>query len=377
MGDSLPWGLIGTIGLILGVEKAVAWYDADLTGTVALNWRHARYAAVSRAPGCEILCLGSSMVKLGIGARIIGAETGKPTYNLAMSAASLPANYFVLRRALKAGARPRAVLIDCLDNGTEPFQLHNNLRNYPELLNRRETFDIAWHTGDTDFLAMMLLSRWLPSLKTRFEIRNNALAALRGVSASLKTEGFLARRNWEANGGTSVMPRNLEFEAIHRDESVQTVSQAPARAGGATRLLSGTYTQRFLDLTAAHGIRVYYVLPPLPPHTQKDWIRSGADQKRVNDASEFQAHYPDLVVLDARCSGYPVTAFIDDVHLNATGASVLSGDVAAIMKQSWSGTGAPRAWVTLPAYHEPVPALRLEDVSQTRLALKAARRRRR
>ena len=105
---SIPWGLIGMLGLILSVERAVIRHDQDLTGTVPLNWRYARYAAVSRTRDCQILCLGTSMVKFGIGSQTIAAGTGQPTFNLAMSSSSLPANYFVLRRALARalGRRP-------------------------------------------------------------------------------------------------------------------------------------------------------------------------------------------------------------------------------------------------------------------------------
>ena len=104
LGHALPWGLIGMLGLLLAVEKVVVRHDPDLTGIVPLNWRFARNKAVSEARKCEILCLGSSIVKFGICPSLIEAETGKPTFNLAMCGASLPANYFVLRRAIEAGA---------------------------------------------------------------------------------------------------------------------------------------------------------------------------------------------------------------------------------------------------------------------------------
>ena len=42
IGGSLPWGLIGMLGLILTVEKVVILHDRHLTGTVPLNWRYSR-----------------------------------------------------------------------------------------------------------------------------------------------------------------------------------------------------------------------------------------------------------------------------------------------------------------------------------------------
>jgi hypothetical protein len=381
VGGALPWGLIGMLGLILAVERVVVLHDLFLTGRVPLNWRYAKCEAESRAPHCDILCLGSSRVKLGIGARIIGNETGRRTFNLAMNSSSLPANYFVLKRALKAGARPAAVLIDCLDDGTEPFHLHENLRNYPELLDIRETFDIAWHTRDSDFLATILLARGLPSWKTRFEIRRNVLAAFQGRTASLKSdlesERRVTWRNWEANRGTWVILRNPEFEARHRGETVHGLPLTPPCESRATRSLLGTYTKRFLDLAAAHKIRVFYLLPPLPPHTQESWMRFGEDQKRARDAREFQAHYPDLVVIDGRCSDYAIGAFADDVHLNMNGVSTLSVEVASIMKRYLAGPHAERAWVTLPPYRDRGQDPRLENLGQSMVASRPERARRR
>ena len=85
IGRSLPWGLIGMLGLLMTVEKIVVRHDLDLTGIVPLNWRYARNKAVSEARNCAILCLGYSIVKFGICPSLIEAETGKRTFNLAMS----------------------------------------------------------------------------------------------------------------------------------------------------------------------------------------------------------------------------------------------------------------------------------------------------
>jgi hypothetical protein len=373
----IPWGLIGMLGLILTVERAVIRHDQDLTGTVALNWRYARYAAGSRARPCEILCLGTSMIKFGIGSRIIKAGTGRRTFNLAMSASSLPANYFVLRRALAEGARPEAVLIDCLDDGIVPFQLRDNLRNYPELLTIGETLDIAWRSQNSDFLAAILLARLFPSLKSRFEIRNNVMAAFRGQSASARFEGRLVVRNWEANRGTSVIPRNLEFEARHRGETIQSAPRPPSREGLARAPRRGSYTQRFFDLAAAHDIRVFYLLPPVPPHTQESWIRSGIDEGKTRHVCELQADYPNLIVLDARRSGYTIDAFLDDVHLNAHGVSALSGDVASVMNRYLTEPATARVWVDLPPYQRRDMDPWLEDINQSGLAVSTERTRRR
>jgi len=377
IGRSLPWGLIGMLGLILSVEHVVIRHDLDLIGTVSLNWRYAGRAAASRARDCKILCLGSSIVKMGIGARMIQAGTGKRTFNLAMSAASLPANFYVLRRAIEAGARPDAVLIDCLENGLEPFQVHGNLRNYPELLTVGEIFDIAWQTRDSEFLALMILSRALPSLKDRFEIRNNVLAYFRGQNASSALAGYLARRNWEANHGMWAIPRNPAFEAMHPEEAVPSPPQASSRATGAPRSLLGNYTKRFLDLAAANQIRVFYLLAPLPPHTRLSWDQSGANLEHSRLAADIQAYSSNVIVIEGRYSGYGIDAFYDDVHLNTQGATALSTEVASIMKQYLGQPRPEGSRVTLPPYHARGADPWLEDTIQTGVVLKAEKARRR
>ena len=42
----------------------------------------------------------------------------------------------------------------------------------------------------------------------------------------------------------------------------------------------------------------------------------------------WQAHLPGVVFVDARYSRYPDAAFVDNVHLNARGAAILSLDTA-------------------------------------------------
>jgi hypothetical protein len=368
---ALPWGLIGMFGLVLAAERFVLQHDRDLTTMVPLNWRLARRAATTGARECKVLCLGSSIVKFGIGARIITAQTGSRALNLAMSAASLPPNYFLLKRALDAGARPTAIIVDCLDDGFAPYQLQANLRNFPELLSIKETLELTWLARDSDLLATILLERLFPSFKNRFEIRKLMLAAFRGEEGSLEHESRVVERQWRRNRGTCVVPRNLDFEAKHRGEPAPVLPAAGPHVARAAGPLRTHYAPRFLELAAAYKVRVFYLLPPLPPHTLKSWARSGTIEERTREAEELQAHYPGMIVLDGRRSGYPVAAFYDDVHLNAQGATALSVDVGSVMKQTGDGAQGERLWVTLPPYRELGADPRLEDVINSGLVSKA------
>src|SRR5947199_7563 len=84
-----------------------------------------------------------------------------------------PASFFLLRRALDAGARPRAIVADFAalmlkddDNPPKPL-------NYPELATLRDCLDLAWASRDASFFGSLALGKLLPSYRWRFEIRAN------------------------------------------------------------------------------------------------------------------------------------------------------------------------------------------------------------
>jgi hypothetical protein len=348
-----PWGLIGMVVLIVAAERFVVGHDLDYTDMGALNWSYSKRAAVSEARKSGILSLGSSTLKFGIVSRVIESGTGRPTFDLAMCGSDMAANYFVLRRALEAGARPAAVLIDChiaQDTQSDPEVLYRPIRNWPEVLSVRDTLDLGWTARDARFLATVLVSRLFPSYKARFAIRASVLAALRGGSSSASSANRWARDNWRRNRGSFLIEKNPEYEAKHRGETVQARPQElPADAPG-DNLPDGTYARRFLDLAAAHKIRVFYLLPPLPPDQRDVMIRNGSDLKSTRFARTIQGYHPDLVVIDGRRSSYPSDTFIDDAHMNAQGARVFSAEVASVVKRHLSGTAPEPRWVTLPPY---------------------------
>ncbi len=82
----------------------------------AADWRRAGPAAKGRAAtGAEVLCFGDSQVKTGIAAVALEARLDRPVYNLGMMAATPAGSYFVFKRALDAGARPRAIVLDAAE----------------------------------------------------------------------------------------------------------------------------------------------------------------------------------------------------------------------------------------------------------------------
>src|SRR4051794_4336644 len=81
-----PWGVVGAIVAILAVELGFENHDLGLTRPECINWRFSRKAAIKKSPGCDVLCLGTSMVQGGVLPRVIEQETGRKTYNLAVCA---------------------------------------------------------------------------------------------------------------------------------------------------------------------------------------------------------------------------------------------------------------------------------------------------
>jgi hypothetical protein len=85
----------------------------------------------------------------------------------------------------------------------------------------------------------------------------------------------------------------------------------------------------------------------------------------------LQREFPNLVVVDARHSGFDQTACFDYTHLNHRGACAFSTDVAGVVERSLRREGNSPRWVMLSGYR---PAKRddpLEDLDQARVALRS------
>src|SRR5437016_3106661 len=107
-----PRGLLGALVLVAAVECALERSWLDLDDPVSLSWRLSARAAEREAPGCALLCMGDSLVKLSMIPQVLEAQTGLRAYNLAVARGPAPAAYFLLKRALRAGASPQAIVVD-------------------------------------------------------------------------------------------------------------------------------------------------------------------------------------------------------------------------------------------------------------------------
>jgi hypothetical protein len=353
--------------LVVMAEWFVARHDRDFRHVWGWDWRLTSQAIDREAAGCELLCLGDSLVKFGVAPQVLEQRLGLRAYNLALSAGSPPAIYFVLRRALERGARPKAVLVDLVPHGIAG-DLSGNRTVWPELLDVRDALDLAWNAHDWSLFGASMLGRILPSLRGRAMIREHVQLALRNEprAARIASE-FYIRDNRRNRGGCMVS----ESEA-YRDNLAAFVPQL-FPAAWRPRPLNVLYVRRFLDLAARHRIAVYWLVPPFAPDVRARLSQSGLDALYSQFLEGLQARYPNLTVIDGRPSGFDQAAYVDPLHLNRRGALAFTEGVAEVLARREPSS--PR-WVTLPVYREPSPDMLAELSGTRRVALRDSSARR-
>ncbi len=339
-----PRGLLGMIALVALAEATIAARHLDFTTVWADDWRLAARAAREKTRGRDVLCFGDSLVKYGVMPRVIEARTGLKSYNLAVNAGTMPSAYFLLRRTLASGARPRAIVADFFALML-PDQPALSVRTYPDLATARDCLDLAWTARDPHLFTATILGKALPSYKCRHEIRASIRAALEGRRASPWPRQSVLWATWKDQNGAQPMP---SLPAKPPVDPAMVASLAPG--DWSCDDLNATYFEKFLALAADHGLPVYWLMPPLGPEVHARRALAGSDEAYTRQARAAQTRYPNLVVLDARGSGYDGSVHIDAIHLNHRGAKVLTGDLAAILADRIKGRASGPRWVALPPY---------------------------
>ena len=368
----IPWGFVGMTGLMIVVESFIARHHLDFTNTASLSWATSGRAATADATSSEILCAGDSLAKHGLLPRVIAWRTGRPTYNLAAAGASAPTTYFLLKRAIDAGARPSAVVVDFMPNlqaGRPQFQR----RAWQEYLSLGEWLDLALVDRNPSFVAATAVGALVPSVRARNEIRASILSAIHGKIDPLPEENRVVRRNWYVNLGANFSVRNPAFTG----EVGPEVHKALMSDAWVTSRVNMTYIRRIMELTAKQNITVFWLLPPTSPAIQARREQSGTNAKHTRFVRSIQAAYPHVVVVDGRASLYGADVFVDAIHLDGRGATTLSTEVASIIDDHLAQ---PRSredrWVRLPRYHDQPFHAPMEDVEQSRVAWKSEHLRR-
>jgi hypothetical protein len=358
----LPLGLLGMIALVAVVETVVSLQPVRFLETASLSWRLAIEAIPREAEHCEVACLGDSLVKIGVIPEVVRDVSGRSTYNFAMAQAPAPATYFALRRLLDAGGKPSAIVVDfkpSLLAGGPKF----SLRHWQTVLNAREVCELAVDTKNPALLIEIGLGRMLPSYRDRDQIREAVVAGLRGEVARNDETNRMALRNWTLNQGAHVNSLQGHFSGeVSPEIHKKLLSDAwkPHR-------VNVVYVDRILSLAEANRISVYWLIPPLSPELQERRLSSGVEAAYDAFVRSTQAKHPTVTVIDGRSSGYEVSTFADHTHLNGRGSIALSHDLAVLLKRDLSG----KRWVALPRFRDVIPTHPLEDIEQSRFALKA------
>lgn len=354
-----PSGLVGMLALVVAIEAAVARHALELRTPPTSSWTLSARAARREAPRASVLCFGDSLVKHGILPAVVSERTGLPSYNLAVCAAQAPADYYLLRQALEAGAGPSAVIVnfspDLMAGG--PRYL---LRNWPELLGPRECFELALAAHAPSLFTELGLALALPSVRSRFEAREAIVGAFRGDRRSPLPDNLRHGRNWRANAGAEFVPPNPTYQGQVTESDHKLLMSNSWWCHRVNR----AYIEGFLELAERRRIAVYWLLPPMNPALQARRDRSGADARLVGFIRSLQARHPGLVVLDGRHAGFGPEVFLDPVHLDGRGGIALS---VAVADQIGKKAG---RWVALPPFREVATAARLEDIEASGLAIK-------
>lgn len=360
---ALPLGLLGMLALVGAVESFIARHDLRFSTVEADTWRSAR-AATGRLPAGGILTLGDSQVELGISPVTLESHLGRPVQCLAIPGGQAPSSYFLLRRALAAGAAPAAIVVDfephLLQHGRGPGQ-----RTWPELADLDENLDLAETLKDSDAFASMSVGRLLPSVRDRLEIRLNLMAAFRGETPTMPDQMTMARRNRGMNRGALLLAKQPPG---HQHDFAQWSNPGP----WAPNPVNEAYVHRLLRLARHHKIPVFCALMPVVPGLKAKSATGGMEPAYFAWLGKLQARYPNLTVLDWRNAGYPDSAFSDALHLDIEGSASVAMALADQLGRSLRGDHSAGRWVTMPPFRVDGSQVALEDHNRSDFVVRAA-----
>ena len=362
-----PRGFLGMLGLVMMIEWALAGHDLDFTAPWHWDWRVTGKAATQpgRVKGRDALVFGDSLVKFGLIPRVIQQRSGRTAYNLAIHTGQTSTSYFLLRRALRAGARPSAIVLELTPHLFMEAP-ESNRHLWSELLSTGEGFDMARTMRSGGFFASTMLGRLLTTYKERDEIRANLLAALAGKGSSMRYEIPVYRRNWKVNDGAQL----TVDVGVPRIDVEEWITKLYSR--WSPHPVNVAYLDRFLGLAASNEVPVYWLLPPIHPAVQARIDASGFNLAYSAFVREVQVRFPGTVVIDARHSGFPADLFTDGLHVNSRGAVKLSATLAEVLRDPKATKGTNR-WAA-PELSRAKPAdFPMEDVRQSAEALRADR----
>ena len=357
----IPAGLVGMLALVAVAEGSLRRRELEIVLPWSLDWRVHGENAVGLSEGCDLLIFGDSVAKFGLIPDLIDGERGGRSYNLALCNGQATTSYFLLRRLIDSGTRPKAVVIDFT-----PHMLARgpnlNDRNWPELLSVSEALELARETRDADLFGRVIAAENLDSIRLRGELRDLIADSLAGVRYRHGYGTLRYLRNWRVNRGANLMPP-IPFEG---DPATWHRENMPGWAVDGTNLV---YLDRFLRLAGREGIQVYWLLAPPSEGLQRGLEADGIDADHERFVRAVASQHAQVSVLDARHAHYPQEAHAGDpLHPSLAGAITLSVDVGRAIRDAEAAEVAP-SWIVLPRYRPLESRVKLEDVEDSRLAV--------
>jgi hypothetical protein len=360
-----PLGLIGMLAII-GAAQCVFGLRRDVRdsgGRVEMSWLEAARAARGLEGQADVLCFGDSRIKLGILPLVLHDRLGVSAYNLGILGGQAPSTYFLLRRVLERGNRPRAILID-FSESLLTFSPTGNASCWPDWIGWRESLDVAWNAKDPALALSTALHGFLPGWCDQSD-RSPLfrLGSENDGGARSADENAVFQRNWRLNGGAQVAPRAFVQVAETREEAAGIWRPHPANA---------FYVDRLLRLAQGCGIAVYWILPPSVPARRERLQRNGVTAQYRQFVAARVAEFSCLTVLDGERLGWAAHEFRDPLHLNRDGAVRLSLAVAAATAPRPVDQSSGPRWVDLAASDDQeitkYQSL-MEDLDQSRAAI--------
>ncbi len=358
-----PLGFLGMVVLLILGESYVARRARDFMGDAAYAWQWGARSADRDANGAEILCVGDSTIKFGIAPRVIASRTGRSVWNLAVSGGRPASSYFILRRALDAGARPSALIVDADVLDTGPFAFPHL---WPELATPLDALEMAWIGGQPNFFAHYCVAWALPSARGRFEIRSNIMAATRGETTYLAAAGSLYDRNWKVNRGAYILPVTQQLSPLAVVDIDAWPAEAPIPGQWTCEAANATYLDKLFDLAATQRIPIFWLFPPHYRNLDRYLDRPNWCGLWRHFARQRLDRYPNMVVIDGLHANYDHTVVTDVAHLNRRGAVAFSIAVGDILRDRLANhTPGGSRWVELPVFTEPPAESPVEDWTQS------------
>ena len=232
---------------------------------LAVEWRcHGtrRRAAGGPEGQSDVLCLGDSRIKLGILPRVLHDRLGVSAYNLGMLGGQAPSSYFLLKRVLESGNRPRAILVDFSEN-LLAFSPSGNAACWSDWIGWRESLDVTWQSRIPPWRSRPRYTASCPVGATRAnEVLCSASARRTAAGTRSADDPSVFERNWRLNRGAQVAPRAFV--------PVEETPTEPVEAGVLIRQMHVTSID-CCALAQAYGIAVYWILPPSSPGAASDW----------------------------------------------------------------------------------------------------------